>query len=158
MRRYLSQSSWHRGEVHRRVPEFSRKRDLPFYLWIRRLSLECLAQLQERHSSEAPLEVSFRGSRSLVESSFSLASLLLGRSRSESERANRELERANLQEALESLDPLDREILALRHLEKLSNREAAVVLGLDERVTRRAYVRALRHLRDVLGDEKSGSA
>ncbi len=143
-------------EVRRRAPGFSKKRDLPFYLWLRRVSLKCLVKLQERHFGEAAaLEVSFRGGRSLAASGFSLASLLLGRSCSEREKANRERQRANLEETLESLEPLDREILALRHLEKLSNSEAAVELGIDERVARRTYVCALRHLREVLGEAPS---
>ena len=48
-----------------------------------------------------------------------------------------------LQEALNSLDPIDREILALRHFEQLSNGEAAEVLGLDKSAASKRYARAL---------------
>jgi RNA polymerase sigma-70 factor (ECF subfamily) len=34
-----------------------------------------------------------------------------------------------LQEALNGMDPIDREILALRHFEELNNAEAAKILG-----------------------------
>ena len=36
-----------------------------------------------------------------------------------------------LQEALNSLDPIDREVLALRHFEQLSRAETAQVLGIN---------------------------
>ena len=48
------------------------------------------------------------------------------------------------------MDPIDREILALRHLEELSNREAALELGIEEKAASKRYVRALRRLRDIL--------
>ena len=48
------------------------------------------------------------------------------------------------------MDPIDREILALRHLEELSNREASLELGIEEKAASKRYVRALRRLRDIL--------
>jgi RNA polymerase sigma-70 factor (ECF subfamily) len=55
-----------------------------------------------------------------------------------------------LQEALEALDPMDREILTLRHFEELSNAEAAQVLGLTKTAASSHYIRALGRLREVL--------
>jgi RNA polymerase sigma-70 factor (ECF subfamily) len=55
-----------------------------------------------------------------------------------------------LQEALNSLAPLDREVLALRHFEDLSNGEVAQVLGLDKSAASKRYARALVRLKDVL--------
>src|SRR2546426_591490 len=55
-----------------------------------------------------------------------------------------------LQEALHGLDPIDREILALRHFEELSNVETAAVLGIDPSAASSRHVRALRRLRQVL--------
>jgi RNA polymerase sigma-70 factor, ECF subfamily len=37
-----------------------------------------------------------------------------------------------VQEALNSMDPLDREVLALRHFEQLSRAEIAQVLGVSK--------------------------
>src|SRR5262249_56861512 len=61
-----------------------------------------------------------------------LAAQLLGRQTSPSQAAQRAERKIRLQEALNSLDPVDREILALRHFEHLSNGDAAEVLGLDK--------------------------
>jgi RNA polymerase sigma-70 factor (ECF subfamily) len=57
---------------------------------------------------------------------------------------------ARVQQALELLEPIDREILALRHFEQLSNAEAAEVLGLKPRSASMRYYRALKRLRQVL--------
>src|SRR5258706_337766 len=55
-----------------------------------------------------------------------------------------------LQEALNALDPLDREILSLRHFEELTHAEAARVLEIQEAAAAKRYVRALKRLKDVL--------
>ena len=51
---------------------------------------------------------------------------------------------------LNGMDPMDREILALRHFEDLSNGEAAEVLGLSKTAANNRYIRALGRLRDLL--------
>ena len=48
------------------------------------------------------------------------------------------------------MDPIDREILALRHFEELNNSEAAAVLGLHKAAASNRYVRALRRLKEIL--------
>ena len=65
-------------------------------------------------------------------SSASLAAQLMGRQSSPSQAAIRAEVQIRLQEALNTLEPLDREVLALRHFEELSNNEAAQVLGLSK--------------------------
>jgi RNA polymerase sigma-70 factor (ECF subfamily) len=57
---------------------------------------------------------------------------------------------AQLQQALDGLDPTDREVLALRHFEELSNRETAVVLGIQPAAASKRYVRALERLKEAL--------
>ena len=55
-----------------------------------------------------------------------------------------------LQEALNSMDPIDREVLVLRHFEELSNVEVAEVLGIEPAAASKRYVRALRRLKAIL--------
>jgi RNA polymerase sigma-70 factor, ECF subfamily len=45
---------------------------------------------------------------------------------------------------------MDREILALRHFEELSNAETAQVLGIKRSVASSRHIRALKRLRQVL--------
>ncbi|HZT83429.1 MAG TPA: sigma-70 family RNA polymerase sigma factor, partial [Gemmataceae bacterium] len=75
---------------------------------------------------------------------------LLGRLTTASQVAVRAEMQIRLQEALNSLDPLDREVLALRHFEELSNSETAQVLGIQKSAASNRYVRALKRLKDVL--------
>ena len=81
---------------------------------------------------------------------------LLGHQTRPSEAAVRAEIKVRLQEALNSMDPLDREVLALRHFEQLSNAEAARVLGLQEPAAAKRYVRALKRLRLILDARPGG--
>ena len=56
-----------------------------------------------------------------------------------------------MREALNRMDPMDREVLVLRHFEELSNAEAAQVLGLEKTAASNRYIRALRRLKEALG-------
>jgi RNA polymerase sigma-70 factor (ECF subfamily) len=55
-----------------------------------------------------------------------------------------------VQEALNSMDPLDREVLVLRHFEHLSNDETALTLGLKKSTASQRYIRALKRLKEIL--------
>jgi RNA polymerase sigma-70 factor (ECF subfamily) len=58
--------------------------------------------------------------------------------------------RQRVQDALNSLEPLDREVLAMRHFEQLSNVETATVLGIGKSAASSRYLRALKRLKDIL--------
>jgi RNA polymerase sigma-70 factor (ECF subfamily) len=55
-----------------------------------------------------------------------------------------------LQEVLNGMDPLDREVLSLRHFEELTNREVSQVLGITPTAASNRYVRALERLKEIL--------
>jgi RNA polymerase sigma factor (sigma-70 family) len=55
-----------------------------------------------------------------------------------------------VQEALNTLDPMDREVLSLRHFEELTAAEAAQVLGIEESAAAKRYFRALKRLKEIL--------
>jgi RNA polymerase sigma-70 factor, ECF subfamily len=63
---------------------------------------------------------------------------------------------ARVNEALGKMDATDREVVALRHFEQLTNAEAAQVLGIQERAAAKRYLRALERLREMLGDTPGG--
>jgi RNA polymerase sigma-70 factor (ECF subfamily) len=54
------------------------------------------------------------------------------------------------------MDPIDREVLALRHFEQLTNAEAAAVLGITAAAAGKRYVRALERLRGILAQMPGG--
>jgi RNA polymerase sigma-70 factor (ECF subfamily) len=80
----------------------------------------------------------------------SLAAQLLGRRTTPSQAAVRAELRARVREALNCMEALDREVLALRHFEQLSNAETAQVLGIGETAASNRYVRALKRLKKAL--------
>ena len=83
-------------------------------------------------------------------SSAALASMLLGQLTSPTEAAVRAELVLRVQEALNALDPLDREVVALRHFEQLSRAETAQVLGITEEAVAKRYIRALKRLKEIL--------
>jgi RNA polymerase sigma-70 factor (ECF subfamily) len=89
-------------------------------------------------------------------SSAALAAQLLGKHTSPTQAVVRAERMLRLQEAINTLDPIDREILSLRHFEELSRSEAAQVLGIEEAAAAKRYVRALKRLKDVLADMPGG--
>ena len=82
--------------------------------------------------------------------SVSLAVQLLGKFTAASRAAIKAETRLLVQEALNSMDPIDREVLALKHFEQLSTTEIAEVLGLSKAGAGSRYPRAIKRLREIL--------
>lgn len=145
-------------EVARRFPEYlATEAALPFYLWMRLLTGQKLAELHRRHLGakmrDAGLEVSlYRGAMPRA-SSASLAELLMGRLTTASRAAIRGETQLRVQAALNSMDPMDREVLVLRHFEMLSNEETAGVLGIKPSAASNRHIRALRRLEVILAED-----
>jgi RNA polymerase sigma-70 factor, ECF subfamily len=99
---------------------------------------------------DARREVSFDHGALPCATSAALAAQLLGHLTRPSVAAVRAEMKIRLQTALNSMDPIDREVLALRHFEQLTVSEAAQVLGIKEKAAGMRYVRALRRLKEIL--------
>src|SRR5262249_44670663 len=82
--------------------------------------------------------------------SASLAAQLLGTLTTPSQAAIKAETRLLVQEALNGMDPVDREVLALKHFEQLSTAEIAEVLGLSKAGAGSRYLRAIKRLRAIL--------
>ena len=70
--------------------------------------------------------------------------MLLGRLTSPTRAAMRVELQLKLQEVLNAMDPIDREILTLRHFEELNNNETAQLLGISKTAASNRYIRALQ--------------
>ena len=133
---------------------YLRQPEMPFFLWLRGIAGNKLRELHRHHLGtqmrDARREVSI-GQESLTESTAAaLASQFLGELTRASEHVLRAEVKVRLHEALDSMDPLDREVLALRHFEQLSPAETAEVLSIKEKAAGMRYVRALRRLKGIL--------
>jgi RNA polymerase sigma-70 factor (ECF subfamily) len=141
-------------EASARLPEYVQQPTMPFFLWLRFLTGQKMLELRRHHLGTQMRDVNrevslYRGSLPPA-SSAALAAQLIGHDTRPSEAAIRAERKIRLQEALNSMDPLDREVLALRHFEQLNNAEAAQVLGLHESAASKRYLRALKKLKEIL--------
>jgi RNA polymerase sigma-70 factor (ECF subfamily) len=141
-------------EASARLAEYVRDPGMPFFLWLRFLAGQKLVTLHRKHLGtrmrDAGREVSLYRGRLPETTSAALAARLLGHDPRPSEAAARAELKVRLQEALNSLDPIDREVLALRHFEQLSWAETSQTLGTTEGAASKRYVRALTRLKAVL--------
>lgn len=140
-------------DAAKRLPEYAQNPPLPFFLWLRFLTGQRLMEQHRRHLvkvRDAGREISLYRGAFPETTTADLAAHFLGKLSSPSQVAIRIEQKLRLQEALNALEPLDREVLALRHFEQLSNNEAAEVLGLDKSAASKRYTRALVRLKDVL--------
>jgi RNA polymerase sigma-70 factor (ECF subfamily) len=138
----------------RRAGEFAENPEVSFFLWLRSLTGQRLQMLHRQHLGakmrDAAREISLHRGPMPQATSVSLAAQLLGQFTAASAKVARAEMQILLQEALNGLDPIDREILALRHFEELSNAETAQVLGIDPSAASSRHVRALKRLRQIL--------
>jgi RNA polymerase sigma-70 factor (ECF subfamily) len=143
-------------ELSRSLAGYLRNPVLPFFLWLRFLTGKKLQALHRHHLGaqmrDAHREISLPSVAWPQASSESLAAQLLGKLTSPSQAAIRAELRLRVQEALDSMSLLDREVLALRHFEQLTNSETAHLLGITESGASNRFIRALQRLRSILVD------
>jgi RNA polymerase sigma-70 factor (ECF subfamily) len=142
------------------LTDYLRQPAMPFYLWLRGIAGHKLLELHRRHLGtpmrDARREVSLYRGALPGATSAALAAQLLGHQTRPSEAAVRAEAKIRLQEALNGMEPLDREVLALRHFEQLTNAEAARVLQIKEAAAGKRYLRALERLREILAQMPGG--
>jgi RNA polymerase sigma-70 factor (ECF subfamily) len=147
-------------DVMTRLDAYLRDPKVPLFLWLRLVVGERLMKLHRHHLGtqmrDAGLEVSLYRGALPAASSAALAAQLLGRHSSPTQAAVRAERLLRLQEALNSLDPMDREVLSLRHFEELNRAETALVLGIAESAAAKRYLRALKRLKEALVNMPGG--
>ena len=140
----------------KRIEHFLKQADFPFFVWLRLIVNQTLVDLQRQHLQaemrDVRKEISLQQSNASHQTSFALAAQLVGKMTSASGVLSRSERMATLQQALNQMKEIDREVIALRHFEELSNAEAANVLGIDEQASSKRYVRAMKRMKDVLND------
>jgi RNA polymerase sigma-70 factor (ECF subfamily) len=143
------------------LPEYARRGEMSFFLWLRWLTGMKIHAAHRKHLGfqvrDAGREISLERGVMPQATSAAIAARLIGRLTSASAIAMRQERKVRLQEALEAMDPIDREILVLRHFEELTNGEAAQSLGIQESAASKRYIRALRKIKDFLRSMPGGS-
>ena len=137
-----------------RLKEYAAQPPMSFYLWLRFLAGQKLIDAARHHlgvqKRDADLEVSLYRGPMPEASSVSLAAQLLGRLTTPSQAAMRAEMQVRTQEVLNSMDPIDREVLVLRHFEHLTNAEVAELLDIKPSAASKRYITAIRRLKELL--------
>jgi RNA polymerase sigma-70 factor (ECF subfamily) len=142
------------------LPAYIRNPPLPFYPWLRQLAWKRLNDLHEKHIQaqrrsllrEQPPDWHLADGSMLA-----LADRLVSSGTSPSGRTMRAELRARVQNALAALPGRDREIVVMRHIEGLSIKEIAAILGIREGAVKMRRQRALQRLKEILtGDGEEG--
>ena len=142
-------------DLAQQLGNYAKDPKLPFFLWLRRITGQRLAKVHRAHLGQEMRDVNKerRLNAGVPDaSSVFMANQLAGRFTSVSQKAIRNENETRMQLAIEQLPETDREILAMRHVEQLTNSEIAIVLEIGASAATNRYVRAIRKLRDAIGE------
>lgn len=138
-------------EAFRRLQDYLRRQPMPFRLWLRQTACERLLKLHEHHVTagrrSVQREVSLPDRSSLL-----LAQHFLAAGSTPSQQLSRREMADRISQAVAQLPSADREILLMRHYERLSYAEISVALEIAAPAARKRYGRALLRLQELLID------
>ncbi len=148
-------------EATARFQDYVDNQQMPFFLWLRFIAIQKLFQLHRKHlgakARDAAREVSIYAGSHPQATSAVLAAHLLGKHTSPSVAAMRVETTLLVENALNSMNDMDREVLALRRFEKLSNSQVAELLQISKTPASNRYIRALQRLKEeVEGPQSKG--
>jgi RNA polymerase sigma-70 factor (ECF subfamily) len=140
-------------EANRRLEDYLRDPPMPFHAWLRQITRDRLVDTFRRHLADKRNVAREQPLAARDDSAADLAALLRdGGPTPAAQMLQREFAE-RYQAALAELDETSREIVLMRHHEQLTNQQAAELLGVKPPAAAMRYLRALRRLREVLGDE-----
>lgn len=138
----------------KRVDHYRGKEDMPFFVWLRLIINQQLADLHRQHlqaeKRDVRKEISLDRPAISPRTSLAMAAQLVGNATSASRAYSRVERIAKLEDALNHMEPIDREVIALRHFEELTNSEVAKVLDIDEQASSKRYVRAMKRMKEIV--------
>jgi RNA polymerase sigma-70 factor (ECF subfamily) len=138
-------------EAHRDFHQFQGQTDAELLAWLRRLLVHNLANEVRRYRTQRrDLRLERQLAAELDESSQALERGLIAAGSSPSARAARSEEGLRLAEALERLPADARDVLLLRHFQRLTFPEIARRLGKTLDTVKHVWLRSLGRLRDDL--------
>lgn len=142
----------------KRIDSFLEKDDMPFFVWLRLEVSQKLAEIHRHHFGaerrDVRKEVKLKGRLDSGKTSMALATHLVANLTSPSLMIQRAEQIAALEATLGEMNELDREVIALRNFEELSNIETAKALGIEPAAASKRYLRALKRLRDIMEKAK----
>jgi RNA polymerase sigma-70 factor, ECF subfamily len=151
------------ADAVRRYPEYEQEqeRKLPPYIWLRFLTMQQLVLAHRRHlgvhARTALLEQPIHLFDEAGVDSGTIAICLAGSESTPSAKVSRAEEIERMKEALDHLEPLDREVLALRHFEQLEHSEIGEILNMTSAAVSSRYRRALKRIGLAINSQHGSS-
>lgn len=137
----------------KRLDHYLQQPDMPFFVWLRLEVQQQLIELHRMHfgaeKRDVRREVSMLGHAHSDQTSIAIAAHLAAQMTTPSELFRRAEKIAWLEKTLNEMNELDREVIALRHFEELSNEETARLLEITPTAASKRYLRALKRLREI---------
>ncbi len=141
-------------DASRRLHEYVADPKVSLFVWLRSLTTQRLIDLHRHHFGakmrSVYQEVYPRTRNDLTASPQSLAEFIVDSSCTPASKAVAAELQLRVRDALNLMDPIDREVVAMRHFEMMTNGEVADVLKLTKAAASNRYVRALQRLHGVL--------
>ena len=140
----------------KRLKHFGDEKEIPAFLWLRLVASQQLIDLHRQHLQaemrDVRKEVSIGQQSPSPHTSMAIAAQLAGPATAVSEIVARAERIERLENTLNVMDPMDREVIALRHFEELSNIETAKVLDIETSAASKRYIRAMARLAELLSE------
>jgi RNA polymerase sigma-70 factor (ECF subfamily) len=137
----------------KRVHHYEENPAVPFYIWLRSVTFQRLIEVHRYHLGakfrDAGKEVRL-GQGGQLDASSDMMGGLIEDLTSPSQAAQRAELMEQLRDAIDRMEPNDREVLALRHFEELSNYEVAAALGIHPAAASKRYLRAIERLKHAV--------
>ena len=140
-------------EASNRLASFLESADVSFFVWLRQQTLQALVDIHRRHfrqKRDVNREIHFSSTGASNGTSLSIAHFLVGQLTSPSQIVAHAEEMQWLEQALNSMNEVDREVLALRHFEQLGNSQVAEILDLTPTAASNRYLRAAARLSEIM--------
>ena len=141
-----------------RLDHFLSREERSIFVWLRLIVLQRL-QMLERFHLQASKRDAYRETRlsgnDQSDRFGSLSHALAASITSPSAAAEREESIVLVNRLLAQLEPIDREVLMLRHFEQLQNGEVAEILGIGVTAASNRYMRALRRLQLLIEEPQA---
>lgn len=145
----------------KRLEHFGKRDDLPAFVWLRLILgqqlIDCHRQHLNAEMRDVRREVALpqaAGGEQSAHTSQAIAAHLAAKLTAASDVVARAERLESLERILNQLEPLDREVIALRHFEELSNVETAQVLSIETSAASKRYVRAMARLAELMASQQ----
>ena len=139
----------------KRMEGYLQKDDMPFFVWLRLEVSQKLHEIHRLHFGAEKRDVRKEmklgaNNNDSGKTSMALAAHIVAQMSSPSRLVEKAEQIAFLEKTLNEMNEMDREVIALRHFEELSNIETAEILNIDPSAASKRYLRALKRLREIM--------